>query len=84
MKFVNCVLIILLVLIAARVSLYAERVVTLAPALTEMVFALGKGDQVVGNTKFCNFPGEAKKITRVGGLIDNHSGLETGCDHSLS
>jgi iron complex transport system substrate-binding protein len=51
-------------------SLHAERIVTLAPALTEIVFALGKGGEIVGNTKFCNFPGEAKNITRVGGFID--------------
>lgn len=64
------VIIFFLVLIFAVVSLHAERIVTMAPALTEMVFALGKGDKIVGNTKFCNFPEEAKTITRVGGLLD--------------
>ncbi|MCX6582999.1 MAG: helical backbone metal receptor [Candidatus Aminicenantes bacterium] len=57
-------------LAAAPFHIYAERIITLAPALTEMVFALGKGDSLVGNTKFCNYPEEAKKITRVGGLLD--------------
>lgn len=47
-----------------------ERIVTLAPALTEIVFALGKGDRIVGNTKFCDYPEAAKKISRIGGLID--------------
>lgn len=47
-----------------------ERIVTLAPALTEIVFALGKGNKIVGNTKFCDYPGAAKKIPRIGGLID--------------
>ena len=57
-------------LAAAPLFIHAERIITLAPALTEMVFALGKGDSLVGNTKFCNYPEEAKKITRVGGLLD--------------
>jgi iron complex transport system substrate-binding protein len=52
--------------------IHAERIVTLAPALTEIVFALGKGDDIVGNTKFCNFPEEAKKISRVGGYFDTN------------
>jgi iron complex transport system substrate-binding protein len=48
----------------------AKRVVTLAPALTEIVFALDKGDTLVGNTKFCNYPEAAQKIPRIGGFID--------------
>lgn len=64
------IIIIFLVLIFSVVSLHAERIVTMAPALTEIVFALGKGDEIVGNTKFCNFPEEAKTIRRVGGLLD--------------
>lgn len=63
-------LFILFFLATAPLLVHAERVITLAPALTEMVFALGKGDNLVGNTKFCNYPEEAKKITRVGGLLD--------------
>ena len=64
------VIIIFLVLVFSVMSLHAERIVTMAPALTEIVFALGKGDEIVGNTKFCNFPEEAKTIRRVGGLLD--------------
>jgi iron complex transport system substrate-binding protein len=47
-----------------------ERIITIAPALTEIVFALGKGDRIVGNTKFCNYPEAAKKIPRIGGFVD--------------
>jgi len=57
-------------LMAVRFPLYGKRIVTMAPALTETVFALGEGDNIVGNTKFCNYPEEAKKITRIGGLLD--------------
>lgn len=63
-------IIIFLMLIFVVLPLRGERIVSMAPALTEMVFALGKGDQLVGNTKFCNYPEEAKRIQRVGGLID--------------
>jgi iron complex transport system substrate-binding protein len=45
-----------------------ERIVSLAPSVTEMLFGLGLGDRIVGATDYCNFPPEAKKIPRVGGL----------------
>jgi len=51
-------------------SVYAERIVTLAPAITEMVFTLDRGKEIVGNTTYCNYPEAAKKIRRVGGLMD--------------
>jgi len=57
-------------LLAVCLNLRGERIVTLAPALTEMVFALGKGDRIVGITKFCNYPEETKKIPRIGGFLD--------------
>lgn len=49
---------------------YSQRVVTLAPALTEIVFELGCGGKIVGNTKFCNYPAESEKIVKVGGYLD--------------
>lgn len=51
-------------------GLRAERIITLAPAITEIVFALGKGDSLVGNTRFCDFPKTALTVTKVGGLMD--------------
>ncbi len=47
-----------------------ERIISLAPNLTEILFSLGLGDRVVGVTRFCNYPAEAKKINQVGGIID--------------
>ncbi len=51
-------------------ALLSQRVVSLAPGLTEIVFALGRGGKLVGVTRFCDFPAEAKKIAQVGGFLD--------------
>lgn len=48
----------------------AQRIVSLAPSITETLFAVGSSDQVVGVTDYCNFPESAKKKTRVGGVVN--------------
>jgi iron complex transport system substrate-binding protein len=45
-----------------------RRVVTLAPNLTEIVFALGAGDRLVGVSEYSDHPEAARSIPRVGGL----------------
>jgi len=47
-----------------------QRVISLSPNITEILFALGLGDKIVGVTRFCNYPPEAKKKFQVGGYLD--------------
>ncbi len=46
-----------------------QRIVSLAPSLTETVFALGLGDRLVGVSAYCDYPPEAQRIARVGTFI---------------
>lgn len=55
---------------SVRVPVEARRIVSLAPNLTETVFALGKGDFLYGDTDFCDFPPEAKQKTHIGGPVN--------------
>ena len=48
----------------------ATRIVSLAPSITESLFAIGAGDQVVGVTEYCNYPPEAQSRRHVGGMIN--------------
>ena len=48
----------------------AQRIVSLVPAVTEMLFAIGAGKQVVGVSSFDHFPPEVERLPKVGALID--------------
>jgi iron complex transport system substrate-binding protein len=43
------------------------KIVSLSPSNTEIVYALGLGDKLVGNTTYCDYPAAAKTVTKVGG-----------------
>ena len=49
---------------------HPQRIVSLAPSLTETLFALGVGDRVVGVTRYCAYPPAARELPRVGGHLD--------------
>lgn len=48
---------------------YPQRIVSLAPSVTETLFALGFGDRLVGVTTYCDYPAEAKKLPKIGGFM---------------
>ena len=48
----------------------AGRIVSLAPNLTEIVYALGDGDHLAGDTDFCDYPREAARKPHIGGSIN--------------
>jgi iron complex transport system substrate-binding protein len=53
-----------------RVPQSIRRVVSLAPNLTETIYALGLQELLVGDTDYCDFPPEARQKTKVGGAIN--------------
>jgi len=49
---------------------YPARIVSMAPSITEVVFALGLSDRVVGVSAFCDYPPEAAKKPKIGGVVN--------------
>lgn len=47
-----------------------SRIISLAPSLTEIVFLLGQERKLVGVTRYCNYPPQAKALPKVGGVSD--------------
>lgn len=53
-----------------EVPAHPRRIVSLAPGVTETLYFLGLGNQIVGVTTFCNWPRDALKKPRVGGFTN--------------
>ena len=51
---------------AVKLPLKIDRAISLAPSLTEMIFAVGAGDRLVGVTTYCNYPAETAAVEKVG------------------
>jgi iron complex transport system substrate-binding protein len=56
------------------------RIISMSPAATEILFSLSLGDRLVGVTRFCDYPPEAKEIPQVADMLD--ISLETLLDLS--
>lgn len=52
------------------ISSAPQRLVSLSPSNTEIAFALGLGNSMVGVTDYCNYPEEALRISKVGGFAN--------------
>ncbi|HJQ26770.1 MAG TPA: cobalamin-binding protein [Blastocatellia bacterium] len=52
-----------------KVAAEPQRIVSLAPSITETLFALGLGDRVVGVTSYCDYPPEATAKEKVGDTL---------------
>lgn len=48
----------------------AVRIVSVAPSITETVFALGKGNLLVGRTDYCDYPPEVSSVQSIGSLME--------------
>lgn len=57
---------------AAPSAARPERIVSLAPSVTEMVYAVGAGDRVVGVDRFSDYPPDARKKPRIGDMNVNY------------
>ncbi len=47
-----------------------QRLISLAPSITETLYALGFGDRIVGDTEYCDYPPEARLKPHVGALLN--------------
>jgi iron complex transport system substrate-binding protein len=71
----NLRFILALVFILSFQSLYAQdvvpqRVISLSPNLTEMIYDMDAQDQLVGDTDYCKFPPDAEKKEKIGGWVN--------------
>jgi iron complex transport system substrate-binding protein len=55
---------------SVNVSSTPQRIVSLAPGLTEILYALGLDDKIAGVTSYCNWPAQARQKPRIGGFTN--------------
>lgn len=69
--------------VVVRVPDNPQRVVSLSPAVTEIVFALGADSLLVGRTEFCAYPPEASRIENIGGISNLNIEKVLSCNPDL-
>lgn len=62
--------VLLTILAAAQAQAPPQRIISLIPALTEILFAIGAGPQVIAVSSFDEYPPQVKNLQRVGALLD--------------
>jgi len=60
-----------------KISKRPERIVSMAPSATEILFAVGAGDSVIGVTDYCDYPPEAIREKKDNGEIKSIGGYST-------
>jgi iron complex transport system substrate-binding protein len=60
-----------------------QRIVSMAPNVTEILFALGLGGRIAGVTRFCDWPPETRDIPKIGGLVDPNLEVVRSLDPDL-
>ena len=71
--FLSCLLLLVTCHLSLVTAVHAgppSRIISLAPNLTEILFAMGLGDRIVGVTNFCDYPEDAKKKPKIGGMYN--------------
>ena len=58
--------------VAVHLPAAPQRIVSLSPSATEMLFAVGAGDHVVGDTTYCNYPPAAAAIAKIGDSVPSY------------
>ena len=53
-----------------RLPEHVTRAISLAPSITESIFAAGAGDRLVGVTTYCNYPAETASIEKIGDTLN--------------
>jgi len=64
-------------------GLDAQRIVSLAPNVTEMVCYLGFRDRLAGRTDYCDFPPDVEAVPTIGGFVDTSLEAIIACDPDL-
>lgn len=60
-----------------------RRIVSMAPNITEILYALGLGDRIAGVTRFCDWPEAARARPKIGGLVDPNVEIVRSLDPDL-
>lgn len=66
----SIIAIVLLACFVTQAQTHPQRIISIIPSTTEMLFAIGAGPRVIGVGNFDRYPPEALTRTKVGGLID--------------